>query len=177
MLNSESDFTISDGVLKFKDEHRSFPAPLWVEGEPIHSHRKDKKSALRRRKECVACAVKADRGGAPWDRTHLYAITLEFRFRRRPHSSQEGDVDNYVKGVLDALAAGLFLPESEDPCDLPETWAMKDGVDDSNFRILLIRRLPNAETPEEEGVRLFVSTTGRPAENDAAEGSSAEDCR
>ncbi len=161
MPNPESDFTLEDGVLRCNGEAR---AACWsVKGPIINSVTKHTKR-LRAWKEKVACAVKAERGG-DWCSHHLYAVTLQFCFRERQNPAHEGDLDNYVKPVLDGLAAGLFLPEEK---FLPDgslgikRFDKYHGVDDSNFRILLIRRLPNAESPDKEGVRLFVSTTGHP---------------
>ena len=155
MSNSESDFTMKDGVLRFRGKPE--PVPWWVEG-PVVNSVTERKEKLREWKERVALAVRDKRGGDPWCPDHLYAVTVQFHFR--PLRNQKLDVDNFVKPVLDGLAAGLFLPEDKDPRDLP-TFAAHHGVDDSNFRILLIHRLRDQEPPEEGGVRLFVSTTGK----------------
>ena len=161
MPNSETEFTLKDGVLKFIGAAE--PIFWWVSGRPITSTTKHRRK-LRRWKEDVACAVKANRGDQ-WcskNSKHLYAVTLQFRFCQRSHPSHEGDLDNYVKPVLDGLAAGLFLEEKKDPRDrhhLP-TFAVHHGVDDSNFRILLIRRL-DVKAEEEEGVCIFISSTGK----------------
>jgi len=154
MANSESGLTMKDGVLMFKGQPE--PVPWWVKGPVINSVTEHKKK-LREWKEKVALAVKDRRGGDPWCSDHLYAVTLQFHFR--PLRNQKQDVDNFVKPVLDGLAAGLFLSEDQDVREIP-TFAAQHGVDDSNFRILLIHRLRNAETEAEEGVRLFVSSTG-----------------
>lgn len=163
MPNPESDFILQDGLLRFNDEARKLAAT--VTGRIINSvpSRKRRKE-LRPWKDTVALAIKDLRRRAPWDPEDCYAVTLRFRFRQRPN--QQLDVDNYVKPVLDGLAAGLFLKEDKDPSDrrdLP-TYAAHHGVNDSNFRILLIRRLPDlpeGSEPEEEEVHLFVSSTGR----------------
>lgn len=90
----------------------------------------------------MAAKVEAERGKTPWVSEDRYAVTLQFRFCRHPN--QTLDAHNFVKPVLDGLADGL-------------------GVDDSNFRILLIHRLRDAGSPEGEGVRLFVSSSGKPS--------------
>ena len=154
MPNSESDFTMKDGVLRFKGEAKSFCKR--VKGPVINSvPSRKKRRALRCWKVGLARQVKAERE-ARWCPDHLYAVTLQFRFDPRPTKL---DVDNYVKPVLDGLAAGLFLPDGTDPGEV-ERFDVHHDVDDSNFRILLIHRLPDAEPPEEEGVCLFVSSTG-----------------
>ena len=149
----ESEFTLKDGVLRFNEEANSISK--WVKG-PIIKFTSPQSEKLRKWMVRLARAVKAKRGG-DWCSDCLHTVTLEFRFC--PPPKEKRDVDNYVKPVLDGLAAGLFLPENTDPGEV-ERYDIDHGVDDSNFRILLIHRLPNAETPEEEGVRLFVSTTG-----------------
>ena len=144
MSKPESDLTMIDGVLRFKGEPE--PVSWWVEGSPINSFAGGRKGpayqAWNKARHTwvtdVTRAVKAERG-APWSPADRYAVTLQFRFRPA-YENEKRDVDNYIKPVLDGLADGL-------------------GVDDSNFRILLIHRLPDAESPAEEGVRLFVSST------------------
>ena len=133
MSNSESEFTLKDGALRFNGEARSFRATV---GGPIINPQTQPSLRVQDWKEKVTRAVKDERGGAQWSPEHLYAVTLQFRICR--HENQKLDVDNYVKPVLDGLAKGL-------------------GVDDSRFRILLIRRLHDDTEPEE--VRLFVSST------------------
>lgn len=87
----------------------------------------------------VAGAVRAEQG-APWNPADRYAVTLQFRFCPT-YENERRDIDNYVKPVLNGLDEGL-------------------GVDDSNFRILLIQRVRDAKSPKEEGVRMFVSSSG-----------------
>lgn len=159
MSNSTSSFSLTDGVLKFKEETKSLST--WVPGPVISTFTRQTRS-LREWKERVACVVKKERK-AKWNSKVLYAVTLEFRFDPESRSILP-DVDNCIKPVLDGLAAGLFLKEEKNICDLP-TFAAHHCVDDANFRILLIHRLANAETPEDEGVRLFVSTNGQVVEN------------
>ena len=155
MSNSETNFSLSAGVIKFREEAKSVSTS--VKGPIINSApNKKQKRALRHWKEKVACAAKDVRGEAKWNPRDLYAVTLEFRFHRHPE--QKLDVDNFIKPVLDGVGAGLFLPEDTDPRELLR-FDDYHGVDDSNFWILLIHRLPNPPTPEEEGIRLFVSST------------------
>ena len=144
MSNSESEFTLKDGVLRFKCEPEPFCTR--VRGPIINSFPGGRQGSARRAwnearqawKEKVTRAVKDERGGAQWIPEHLYAVTLQFRFHPRPTPL---DVDNFVKPVLDGLRDGLC-------------------VDDSNFRTLLIRRLPDLpDDKEPEEVRLFVSST------------------
>jgi len=157
----ESEFTLKDGVLRFNDEAKRVATS--VKGRIINSRSGGRQGSARqawnRARQAwirdVACVVKAKRGRDRWCSKHRYAVTLQFRFHPRPTPL---DVDNYVKPVLDGLAAGLF--SEKDPADI-ETFAAHNGVDDSNFRTLLIRRLPDLPDDQEpEEVRLFVSSTG-----------------
>ena len=151
----EADLTLEDGILTFNGG--AMPVCWRVEGPIINSATKHR-DELRKWKVRLAREVKAKRG-RDWDPDeHRYAVTLHFRFRHR--TNQKLDVDNYVKPILDGLAAGLFLPEDKDPGDLP-TFAAHHGVDDSTFRDLLIRRLDDISNDiEPEDVRLFVSRGG-----------------
>ncbi len=111
-------------------------------------------TAQRDWKRRIASIVKAARGNYPWDATCEYAISVALRFQwpSRSHGSQPLDVENFVKPVLDAAAAGLFCPTTVDP-DSIVRW----DYDDSNFRTLLVHRLPDATEAGDEGVALLVS--------------------
>ena len=112
-------------------------------------------------KRKVASAVKAkrERKPHPWSSDHRYAISIGFIFHPYNHGGKfnhrgqaELDVDNFVKPVIDAIAAGLFCPDSTEPQNI-KRW----GYDDSNFSTLLIHRLPDARTREGEGIAISVS--------------------
>ena len=92
------------------------------------------------------------RGSIQWDSNGKYAVSVGMRFNRENHRNQNLDVDNYIKPTLDAVAAGLFCDEATDPWE-NEFWK----YDDSNFRTLLIHRLPDTPDPESEGVAIYVS--------------------
>ena len=148
MTHSASDFTLEDGVLRFNDETTSFRAT--VQGQIIN--RQTQPSRVPDWMEKVECTVKTALAGAVWNREHLCAVTVQFCFcfghgSPRP-KDQQLDLDNYIKPVLDGLKKGL-------------------DTDDSKFRILLIRRLPDAaHSLEEEEVHLFVSSAGVPPDTE-----------
>ena len=107
----------------------------------------------------VASAVMSARRTQPWSSDHRYAISIGFIFHPYNHGGKfnhrgqaELDVDNFVKPVIDAIAAGLFCPDSTEPQNI-ERWC----YDDSNFNTLLIHRLPDARTPCDEGIAISVS--------------------
>jgi hypothetical protein len=57
------------------------------------------------------------------------------------------DVENYLKPLVDAIAAGLFCEEGTDPLTIE-----RYNYNDSNFRHLLVFRLPDAKNEANEGV-------------------------
>ena len=59
-------------------------------------------------KKNVMSAVKAERGGRAWNSNAKFAVSIGFRFNAANHGSQPLDVENFLKPVVDALAAGLF---------------------------------------------------------------------
>lgn len=102
------------------------------------------KAKLKDWKKQVTCTVKKCRGDEPWDPSQQYAITLGLQFCLANHPSYDSklDVDNYIKPINDALAVGLF-----------------GRADDSNFKTLLVYRLPDATHKDQEGVAIYVSAT------------------
>ena len=112
------------------------------------------KTTQRNWKVRVASSVKLARGDRPWDPTCEYAVSLALRFQwpSRNHGTQALDVENFAKPVLDAIAAGLFCPANTDP-DAIGRW----DYDDSNFRTLLVHRMPDTSEADAEGIALVVS--------------------
>ena len=100
----------------------------------------------------MAAAIKRERGGARWNPDDLYAIGLEFRFHPANHGNQALDVENFLKPVVDAIAAGLFVEAEKDPGAI-----RKWNFPDSNFRTLLIHRAADPPSRDREGVHIFVS--------------------
>ena len=149
MPNADCEFALKDGVLEFKEPARRLPS-TWVQGTIVNSFTVGPQQQVWKRR--VASAIKRVRDGSPWDPRDLYAVTLEFRFHPGNHQNQELDVENYVKPVVDAVAAGLFLEEERDPSEI-QTWAFPD----SNFRTLLIHRAADPKDRYEEGVHVSVS--------------------
>ena len=103
----------------------------------------------------IASAVKAARK-TPWYPGNDYAITLSLSFHPANHGSQRSDVDNFVKPIIDALAAGLFCDPQTAPNDIPH-W----NYDDSNFNTLLIHRLPDATARDKEGIAIAICAAAR----------------
>ena len=131
------------------------PLALLVLGEVVNQVT-DKAKAPKQRdwKVHVAASVKEARGGGPWDPRVNYAISLAFRFHPGLHGgpNQSLDVENFMKPVLDAVAAGLFCDDETEPRSI-QRW----DYDDSNFSTLFVHRLGNTPDLGEEGVAVFVS--------------------
>ena len=125
-----------------------------VRGEIINSITTSPSGKRKQRdwKVSVAAKIKASRGDTPWTPSDEYAVTLCMRFFPGYHGNRPLDVENFIKPVLDAVAAGLFCSDDTDP-ETIEHW----GYDDSNFRTLLIHRFPDTSDPHEEGVAIVVS--------------------
>ena len=145
-------------TIEFKDASCK-PLHVPVKCTIINSTGDGEKQKKWKRKVASAVKAKRERKPHPWSSDHRYAISIGFIFHRSNHGGQvncrgqaELDVDNFVKPVVDAIAAGLFCPDSTEPQDI-ERW----GYDDSNFNTLLIHRLPDAQTPCDEGIAISVS--------------------
>ena len=105
-------------------------------------------------KVSVASEVKKVRRDAVWNPGGNFAVSLGFSFHLPSHGNQKNlDVENFIKPVIDALAAGLFCDPGQDPREIAE-WR----YDDSSFRTLLIHRLDDATRSENEGVSISVSS-------------------
>ena len=101
----------------------------------------------------IATEVKVTRGSSTWDTTNDYAITLALSFHPANHGNRPLDAENFIKPILDAVAAGLFCESQTDPRNINH-W----NYDDSNFNTLLIHRLPDADSREKEGIAICVSS-------------------
>ena len=120
-----------------------------------YSRESAKTGAFLNWKRKVAAKVKADRGAAPWAVGRGYAVSLALRLDLpENHNNNDGDLDNFAKLILDAIAFGLFCPSEVDPLTV-KMW--KDYDDRSaTFSTLFVDRLPDARD-EPEGVAIYVS--------------------
>ena len=114
----------------------------------------ERKDRLQGWKVLVASEVKVARGGNPWSPHDQYAIAVGFSFNGQNHGYQALDVENFIKPVVDALAAGLFCDQATD-LNRVGRW----DYDDSNFNTLLIHRLEDARRPEDEGIAISISSS------------------
>ena len=103
-------------------------------------------------KQAVASAAKAARGASAFDSRWTYSISVGFSFHAKTHGNRALDVENFLKPTIDALAAGLFCGDEQDPRAIA-----RYVFDDSNFRSLFVHRLSDARIVKEEGAGLVVS--------------------
>ena len=138
----------------------------------------ERADALQAWKVRVASAVKAARGEGPWNLAFAYAITVGISFHLPSHNNpKQLDVENFVKPIIDATAAGLFCGNQTDPATIQSSRRRPGGrvgyepgavpmrywadYDDSGFTTLLIHRLPDAPSREAEGAAIAVSARVR----------------
>lgn len=138
-------------IVEFTNPVASLPY-LPVVGRIANSS--DTKEARQAWKVKVASEIKAVRGNSAWNSGSDYAITLALSFHCENHGKRF-DVDNFIKPILDALAAGLFCDSQMNPKDIQ---ARQWTYPDSNFKTLLIHRLPDADSQDKEGVAICVSS-------------------
>ena len=86
----------------------------------------------------------------PATQSHLRSASV-----RKPRTSLQGlDVENFIKPILDAIAAGLLYDEETDLSTVKK-W----NYNDSNFNTLLIHRLADATKRQDEGIAISVSSS------------------
>ena len=160
-MNSEPRFSVNSkqiaswniSVVELDDEARHLAVSvLGIIANSVPTSPKGKLN-LANWKIQIASAIKAARGDVPWDSSHEFAITLGLCFCPSLHGGRHLDVENFVKPIVDALAAGLFCSPDTDP-----SANGRFDFDDSNFNTLLIQRLPNTTRPDCEGAVIHVST-------------------
>ena len=103
----------------------------------------------------VASAVKAKREEKPWNSGDEFAISIGLSFHSSNHRGHtKMDAENFIKPIIDAIAAGLFCDQQTEPKSISR-W----DYDDSNFNTLLIHRLADADNHQGEGIAVCVSSS------------------
>lgn len=108
---------------------------------------------LQRWKRQISMEIKSKRGKQAHDSKNHYVVSLGMRFHTKNHGDGQIDVDNFIKPILDGIAAGLFCDENDDLSIINSY----NQFDDSNFRHLYVERIVNNEPQKEEGVSIVVS--------------------
>jgi|APSaa5957512535_1039671.scaffolds.fasta_scaffold01567_4 hypothetical protein len=110
----------------------------------------NKKQELIEWKQKIAKSIFDPLNGILSSNEH-YAISLSMQFAPKLHGNAKLDVENYVKPIVDGIAAGLFCPKDQDPLQI-----IKFNYDDSNFNKLFIERLNDCES-KDEGIIISIS--------------------
>ena len=140
-------------VIEMPEAERRLCLPIMGRiANSIPTNQRDKER-LREWQKLVAFQVKESRGVEGWNSEDSFTITLGLSFCRKLHGNRSLDVENFIKPIIDALAAGLFCEADTDTHGI-QHW----NYDDSNFSTLLIHRLPDTYRPGSEGIALCVSS-------------------
>lgn len=129
---------------------------VWVGGPIVNSVVDAKaKEKLHCWKVRIVCAVKAARGESSLDPGVPRAVTVGFSFHPGNHGGHTADLDNFIKPVLDAAAAGLFCRRDKHPEQVAK-W----DFDDSAFGPISMYRLPTPARREDEGACIVIASAG-----------------
>ena len=74
------------------------------------------------------------------------------KFHLKTHGGRKLDAENFLKPILDAVAAGLFASEDTNPSEIT-----RYDFDDSNFDNVYFEKLTPAERFEDECVIITIS--------------------
>ncbi len=107
---------------------------------------------LKNWKRKIAIQVKSKRSQL-YNPDDTYAVSIGMKFHTPLHGEQKLDLDNFSKPIIDAIAAGLFCKENEDP----RKFERYNQFDDSNFKHIFLDRLVDAKQENEEGITIIVS--------------------
>jgi hypothetical protein len=111
----------------------------------------NKKLDLLQWKQKITKHVMSERKMA-YDPNDMYLISLGLRFCPQNHGNLKLDVENYIKPIIDGIAAGLFCNLGTNPTDIT-----RFDYDDSNFNNLYVERLPNTQSVNHEGIIISIS--------------------
>ena len=81
-----------------------------------------------------------------------HAISVSMKFHLKTHGNLKLDAENYLKPILDGVAAGLFVPDNTNPSEI-----LHFNYDDSNFDKVYFEKLSPALTFEDEFVTIIIS--------------------
>ena len=112
----------------------------------------NKKQELLEWKQKIVEQVITHRKDKTYEPEETYLISLALRFCPQNHGNLKLDVENYIKPILDGVAAGLFCTPSTKSNQIT-----RFDYDDSNFNNLYIERSPNTSSPDHEGIIISIS--------------------
>ena len=102
-------------------------------------------------KQKIVQAIMDKRNGVQNNENH-YAISVSMKFHLKTHGNLKLDAENYLKPILDGVAAGLFVPDNTNPSEISHF-----NYDDSNFDKVYFEKLSHALTFEDEFVIITIS--------------------
>ena len=139
-------------ALHFPDELFSFGCQaIGAIGNSITTSQQGKRRTAEW-KITVARAVRAARPAKVPRQPERYSITIGISFHLPTHGNRELDIENFMKPTLDAIACGLYCAD-----DLDLASVARWHFDDARFAHLLVHRLPDAESADQEGAAIFIS--------------------
>lgn len=104
-------------------------------------------------KRKIAIDTKLHRGNVVFNPDNQYALSIGMKFHPYTHGNQKLDLDNFIKPIIDGIAAGLFSNDGENLSQLSKY----NQFDDSNFQFIFMERLPDAKAESQEGISVIVS--------------------
>jgi len=110
-----------------------------------------KKQELLNWKQRIAKAIFDSRNGQEFSPDNHYTISLSLKFCPSLHGNLKLDVENYIKPILDGIAAGLFCSTEQNPAQIT-----KFDFDDSNFDKFFVEKLPNGLEERDELVIITI---------------------
>ena len=108
---------------------------------------------LQHWKRKIAMEIQSKHGNISFNPNNQCCISVGMRFHTPTHGNQKLDLDNFIKPIVDGIAAGLFSDDKEDLSHLTKY----NQFDDSNFRYLYMERLPDALEEQQEGISVVIS--------------------
>ena len=102
-------------------------------------------------KQKITQQIMKKRDGVQNNENH-YAISVSMKFHLKTHGNLKLDAENYLKPILDGVAAGLFVPDNTNPSEISHF-----NYDDSNFDKVYFEKLSHALTFEDEFVIITIS--------------------
>ena len=112
----------------------------------------NKKLDLLQWKQKITKHVLLERKNEEYNPDDTYLISLGLRFCPQNHGNLKLDVENYIKPIIDGIAAGLFCNLGTNPANIS-----RFDYDDSNFNNLYVERLPNTQSTIHEGIIISIS--------------------
>ena len=143
-------------TVRFEQEQKGLGVPVFgLIGNSITTSDQGRRRTIEWKRKIVA-TTKSLRSATQWDPRTNYSVSVGFSFYPPAHGNRQLDAENFIKPALDALAAGLFCSNEQEP-DL----IVRFDFDDSNFSYLFVHKLADARHEGEEGAAFFVSVAAQ----------------